>query len=1061
MSNGETRALLPKAGGARAPLPRASDVGVTADASAEEKKSRSRWQVTAAGLLLPCAAALFVLVCALLVTSGRGGDAVSVRARLGTEADDFFHTQFRGENALAFSSDASAGLGLKTHRRGAEEIRENAEEDGSGKNAAGLSKPAEAEETKARIDAPEKEVEAAKKHEKRAVDEEASETKKAKTEKGVDALSSKTSTKKAPSSSSSEDSSEKKAQTSDLLGDVVSEERAVSVANDVPSSATSSAPSASKPTKTKEKPKILVAVISWHDGAEEVAAMERTWLGALRDANEHMDADYRVFVGEYDEANLGGKHAELRKAEHRERRGFGRDEIAAALGTRGIRGFRAGEPIEPKPSLGSGSGFSVGSVSSLGKSRGEKGTASDENTRTFDSDAEIDELAEDLAEAVDAFEEERTGAAPTREWAIFSDGADADSSADSSDDSSLGRGHEEMSKREFTSRLAEAVSKAKAQALAEEEAKASPPAKASKASTKSATASKTTTHRDDASSSANEKGASSSSSSSSSDAKTKTPKTKKSPRENAPEAPPSKTVELPVGDAYEDLSAKVLAAIQYAAEHDYDYVYKVDTDVFVIPEIFLKFVKTQVADKKIDWMGTENKMDFVSLDESVDFTDPKNAEIVKANSSPSGFKCKLAREWHFGKCTDDALNYQRYAGVNPVSVDGGHGYVLSKDAMWAVSDFAFKRSDDLERHRKIDIYEDQLVSHILVKQGFLPVDYSGVAPYKVSGMTKEMADDSCALANDPLLGKSVGDRLRAMFDYRFESGANLYETAEGWNPGTLDARMLPTSLLRVGIQPYVSADSMDMKWEYYNNRETIAAQRADGTYEPRLLPAGFELVPDLSRDPFAVPEFPEFPNEASKKKGSEDGSAGDVTRTDAKDAKATDAEVNDADAELEARSKRKADDPAKDLEAFKNSLDDFHVFDRAPARSGGSDESKETNDDDDEHENARPGAWITVEELSDDPFAEPEWRGDDDALVKAQVEEMLAAKRDERRAAGDAAAADEAAAAEAKAEEKQKRRFEMEEAKREAEEEEEEAKSTATIEADDSYDGVAEDDDDR
>ena len=176
MSNGETRALLPKAGGARAPLPRASDVGVTADGSAEEKKPRWRWQVTAAGALLPCAAALFVLICALSVTSGRGGDAVSVRARLGTEADDFFHTQFRGENALAFSSDASAGLGLKTHRRGAEEIRENAEEDGSGKNAAGLSKNAEAEETKARIDAPEKVVEDAKKQEiLDLLDEEASE----------------------------------------------------------------------------------------------------------------------------------------------------------------------------------------------------------------------------------------------------------------------------------------------------------------------------------------------------------------------------------------------------------------------------------------------------------------------------------------------------------------------------------------------------------------------------------------------------------------------------------------------------------------------------------------------------------------------------------------------------------------------------------------------------------------------------------------------------------------------------------------------------------------------
>ena len=1078
MSNGETRALLPKVGGARAPLPRASDVGVTADASAE-KKPRSRWQVTAAGLLAPCAAALFVLVCALAVTSGRGGDAVSVRARLGTEADDFFHTQFRGENAVAFSSDASAGLGLKTHRRGAEERSEKAEEDGSS-NAAGLSKPAEAS-AKA-LDAPEKEekeAEAAKKPVKRAVDEEASETKKA--EEAVD-KNEEEKTKKAHSSSSS--SSEKKASEKkthdDLLGDAVPAAPAArAVADDVPSS-TDPAPSASR-RKTKEKPKILVAVISWRDGAEEVAAMERTWLGALKDANEHMDADYRVFVGEYDDANLGGKHAELRKTEHRERRGFGGDELAAALGTRGV-GFRAGDAGEPKPSLGSGSGFGFGfgfgSVSSLGKSRGEKETASEEkqrrkNTRAFDSDAEIDELAEDLAEAVDAFEEERTGAAPTREWAIFSDGAAADSSAESSaessDDSSLGHGREEMSKREFTSRLAQAVSKAKAQAAAEEEAKAAEPAKASEASTKSATASaskdtraedatltssdaKTTTRRDDADASAKKNDATSSSSSSS---EAKTPKT--SPRANAPREP-SKTVELPVGDAYEDLPAKVLAAIQYAADHDYDYVYKVDTDVFVIPEIFLKFVKTQVVDKNIDWMGSENKMYPAYLDPSVDFTDPKNAEIVKANSSPSGFKCGLAREWHFGKCTDDALNHRRYAGVNPVSVDGGHGYILSKDAAWAISDFAFKRSDDLERHRRIDIYEDQLVSHILVKQGFLPVDYSGVAPYKVSGMTKEMADDSCALANDPLLGAAVGDRLRAMRDYRFESGANLYETAAGWNPGTMDARMLPTSLLRVGIQPYVWSDSMVMKWEYYRDRDTIARQRDDGTYEPRSLPVGFELDPDLSDDPFAVPEFPEFPEESSKKKGEEEDGSPRDRGTDAKDAK-------DADAQIAARSKP-VSDPAKDLEAFKNSLDDFHVFDRAPARSGGSDadassnESKETNAK--EKENARPGAWITVEELSDDPFAEPEWRGDDDELVKAQVEEMLAAKRDERRAAGDAAAEDEAAAAEAKKEEERKRRFEMEEAKREAEEEEEEeTKSTATIEADDSYDGVAEDDDDR
>ena len=499
-------------------------------------------------------------------------------------------------------------------------------------------------------------------------------------------------------------------------------------------------------------------------------------------------------------------------------------------------------------------------------------------------------------------------------------------------------------------------------------------------------------------------------------------------------------------------------------------MYKVDTDVFVLPEIFLKFVKTQVVDKNIDWMGSENKMYPAYLDPSIDFTDPANAAIVKANSSPSGFKCGLAREWHFGKCTDAALNKQRYAGVNPVSVDGGHGYILSKAAAWAVSDFAFKRSDDLQRHRRIDIYEDQLVSHILVKQGFLPVDYSGVAPYKVSGMTKEMADDSCALADDPGLGAAVGDRLRAMRDYRFESGANLYETAAGWNPGTMDARMLPTSLMRVGIQPYVWSDSMVMKWEYYRDRETIERQRDDGTYEPRSLPIGFELDPDLSNDPFAVPEFPEFSEEdaaksktssSSKrtKKGSENEKG---SENDAKLAKRSDAnDDGDSDAGKATRASKPADQ-AREMETFKRSLDDFHVFDETNRRSGGSDAAASATDDDDdaddkeaddESTSSRPGAWITVEELSDDPFAEPEWEGDDDELVRAQVQEMLRAKREAR--GEDGVDDDDAAAA---ADKEQRRRFEAEEAKKRKEaEEDEESQSTATVTADDSYDGVAED----
>jgi hypothetical protein len=331
-------------------------------------------------------------------------------------------------------------------------------------------------------------------------------------------------------------------------------------------------------------------------------------------------------------------------------------------------------------------------------------------------------------------------------------------------------------------------------------------------------------------------------------------------------------------------------------------------------------------------------------------------------------------------------------------------------------------------------------------------------------MTKEMADDSCALADDPGLGAAVGDRLRAMRDYRFESGANLYETAAGWNPGTMDARMLPTSLLRVGIQPYVWSDSMVMKWEYYRDREAITRQRDDGTYEPRSLPIGFELDPDLSNDPFAVPEFPEFPEEDADDAKSSSGFSkrtkkhSDDEKGSEKDAKLANGSDDDPDAGKATR--EKPADSAREMETFKRSLDDFHVFDETNRLSGGSDAaaSASATDDEssDESTSSRPGAWITVEELSDDPFAEPEWEGDDDELVRAQVKEMLRAKRESRGEEGD-----DDDDAEAAAEKEQRRRFEAEEAKKrkEAEEEEEEGESgsTATVTADDSYDGVAED----
>ena len=229
-------------------------------------------------------------------------------------------------------------------------------------------------------------------------------------------------------------------------------------------------------------------------------------------------------------------------------------------------------------------------------------------------------------------------------------------------------------------------------------------------------------------------------------------------------------VRLDVGDAYEDLPAKVIAAVRWAKDAEYDYVYKVDTDVFMLPSKFIAFLKVNAIDKGVDWMGSENKM----------------YRAAPGDVTNSGFVCGLSLDWHFGKCSRPDLNTKPYAGVNPVSVDGGHGYLLSRKAMWAVSDYCFKHEAELERDRYVNIYEDQLLAHILVKQGFLPVDFSGINAFDVPGIDGDKADDACAvLEGEP--GKEIGRRVAAMQAYRFESGVNLYETADGWHPKAMDA----------------------------------------------------------------------------------------------------------------------------------------------------------------------------------------------------------------------------------------------------------------------------------
>ena len=121
----------------------------------------------------------------------------------------------------------------------------------------------------------------------------------------------------------------------------------------------------------------------------------------------------------------------------------------------------------------------------------------------------------------------------------------------------------------------------------------------------------------------------------------------------------------------------------------------------------------------------------------------------------------MQREWHYGKCSRPELNSQPYRGVNSVSVDGGHGYLLSRRAAEAVTSYAFSpaNADEMLRGRFVNIYEDQLVAHILVSRGFLPTDYSGFSPYLgVPGVTPESARDICTLLRGHA-GAVVGRRF--------------------------------------------------------------------------------------------------------------------------------------------------------------------------------------------------------------------------------------------------------------------------------------------------------------
>lgn len=262
--------------------------------------------------------------------------------------------------------------------------------------------------------------------------------------------------------------------------------------------------------------------------------------------------------------------------------------------------------------------------------------------------------------------------------------------------------------------------------------------------------------------------------------------------------PADHVVKLDVDDTYEGLPSKVVAAILWGTANDYDYFFKVDSDVFMMPTKFMAFLKRNAIDKGVDWMGSENKM-------------------RETDENPSGWKCSLSRVWHFGKCSRPELNSMPYEGVNPISVDGGHGYFLSKRAMRGVTEYVDAMYDLMEKNKYVNIYEDQMVSHILINQGFLPVDFTGIDVFNVPGITQLAAQNSCTLMTGPI-GPAVGENLNKMANLRMSTGINMYETIFGFTPMSIDESMLPRSLLEVGIQPYITREDMLLKFGYWQRR---------------------------------------------------------------------------------------------------------------------------------------------------------------------------------------------------------------------------------------------------
>lgn len=133
-------------------------------------------------------------------------------------------------------------------------------------------------------------------------------------------------------------------------------------------------------------------------------------------------------------------------------------------------------------------------------------------------------------------------------------------------------------------------------------------------------------------------------------------------------------------DHYESMPGKLLKAMLFAANWDFDYLLKVDDDVFLHTQA--------LSDIRVcsDYLGVV-----------------RHAEMVD-------------RTWHYGKVHDPALDKSQYTKV--VQYDycgGGVGYFLSRRAF----DVFLRHADPVEADSWI--FEDVYVGQVLGRNGILAV----------------------------------------------------------------------------------------------------------------------------------------------------------------------------------------------------------------------------------------------------------------------------------------------------------------------------------------------------